>query len=79
VDGKPVERTELVAPGFVAARVPPGRHRVAATVSALPGTSVFIGLGALVVAVASLVRRTHLERAVAFAGRLRAKPPGAIL
>jgi hypothetical protein len=75
IDGVPAPRTEIVAPGFVAARVPPGRHRVVAVVSALPGYIAFIALGAAVVVALSLLRRTHLERALALVRRMRRRPP----
>jgi hypothetical protein len=70
LDGETVGRTDVVAPGFVAVRVPSGRHRVAAVVSTLPGYAVFIALGAAGVVLASL-GRTHLERALELARRLK--------
>jgi hypothetical protein len=75
IDGEPVARTEMVSPGFVAARVPAGRHRVAAVVSALPGYVTLITLGAAAVVAVSLLRRRHLELAVELARRLRRRSP----
>ena len=64
VDGKPADRIEMVAPGFFTVRVPAGRHRVVAVVSAVPGYLLGIALGALAVAAASVIRREHVRRAL---------------
>ena len=49
IDGAPVP-SQVIAPGYLAAHVEPGRHRVLATAGTLPGYGFVLGLGALAVA-----------------------------
>jgi hypothetical protein len=71
IDGKPARRIELVAPGFFTVRVPAGRHRVVAVVSAVPGYLFGIALGALGVAAASVIRLDHVRRARTWVARIK--------
>jgi hypothetical protein len=62
VDGVPAGAIERIAPGFFAVRVPAGRHRVLARVSALPHQGWALLGAALVALFAATVRRSWFER-----------------
>jgi hypothetical protein len=62
VNGEPPSTPTLLAPGFFSVRVPPGQHRLVASVSLLPGYAELVTLGVLASGVlaslnARLIRR----------------------
>jgi hypothetical protein len=63
VDGVPATELVRVAPGFVAVRVPAGRHHVLARVGALPHQGWAVLGAALVALFAATARRSWFERA----------------
>jgi hypothetical protein len=65
VDGLPVGKPALIAPGFFSVRVPPGRHVLQAEVSLMPGYGWLIALAALASSGLASLRGRHFGAAFA--------------
>ena len=76
VDGQPAAPPRVVAPGFLALRIPAGEHRLVAVADWMPGYFWGLLLGSLMALAAAFGRRDHVVRGARWIRERHRRPTG---